>query len=484
MIARLEVAWRRLQRVLSRNEWAVRILGLARSQGTASERGLVLVQIDGLARTQVERALREGRMPFLERLRQRDGYHLHTFYSGVPSTTPAVQAELFYGVRGAVPSFSFRDPQSGELVRMFDPSSVAGIEAQLAVQGDNLLRDGSAYADIYSGGAAEPHYCAATAGWGEVARTFSPWAVASVVLWHGWSLCRTLTLMGVEVALAMIDFWRSPFLLTDLRQELKFVSSRVAVSILLREITTIGASLDVTRGLPIVHVNYLGYDEQAHRRGPSSQFAYWSLQGIDYAISRLASAARRSARRDYDVWVYSDHGQAEVLPFEVATGRSLSDVVADILGSEPATRRERPARGGVQTARAAWLGGSKPARLFGSRRALEAERPAETMVASMGPLAHVYPNREMSAEQQVEVARALVDQGGVPLVLIAEGDDRARAWTVEGEFCLPAQAAKVLGEAHPFLHAAAAELVRVCHHPAAGQLVLSGWRLHDTPLSF
>ena len=82
-----------------------------------------------------------------------------TFYSGLPSATPAVQGELFYGVPCAVPSFCFRDRQTGRPVRMFDPAPAAKVQARLGLLGDGLLRGGSAYCDIFSGGAAEPHFC-------------------------------------------------------------------------------------------------------------------------------------------------------------------------------------------------------------------------------------------------------------------------------------------------------------------------------------
>ena len=71
--------------------------------------------------------------------------------------------------------------------------------------------------------------------------------------------------------------------------------------------------MDISRGLPIIHINFLGYDEQSHRRGPHSRFAHWTLKGIDDAIARLWRAANHAAWRHYEVWVYSDHGQAPVL---------------------------------------------------------------------------------------------------------------------------------------------------------------------------
>src|SRR4051812_49307149 len=108
MLARIEAAWWRWRRRFSRNEWAVRGLRLGVTQDAAHSHGVLLIQIDGLGRGQLEKAMARGRMPFLKRLLKR-GHQLHTFYPGLPSSTPAVQAELYYGVRSAVPAFSFLD---------------------------------------------------------------------------------------------------------------------------------------------------------------------------------------------------------------------------------------------------------------------------------------------------------------------------------------------------------------------------------------
>src|SRR5437868_7071545 len=79
-----ERALRSLRRLLSRNAWSLRLLGLPKSEHS-DEPGLVLIQIDGLARPQLEHALKRGRMPFLRSLLRREGYRLHGVYSGLPS---------------------------------------------------------------------------------------------------------------------------------------------------------------------------------------------------------------------------------------------------------------------------------------------------------------------------------------------------------------------------------------------------------------
>jgi hypothetical protein len=109
MLNFVETFVRRSRHRLSRSELLVRLLGLPKSKDVPSSRGLVLIQIDGLSRRQLEHAMARGNLPFLRQLMQKHKYRLDSLYSGLPSSTPAVTAELLYGVKGAVPAFSFFD---------------------------------------------------------------------------------------------------------------------------------------------------------------------------------------------------------------------------------------------------------------------------------------------------------------------------------------------------------------------------------------
>ena len=135
MLNAVETLVRKLRRGISRNEWLVHLLHLSRSQGTGAEPGLVLIQVDGLSRPQMEEALAHGRLPFLARLIDRHGYRIYSQYSGMPSSTPAMQAELFYGVKCAVPAFSFYDRQTRRIFRMFQPRSAEEMERRLMGSG-------------------------------------------------------------------------------------------------------------------------------------------------------------------------------------------------------------------------------------------------------------------------------------------------------------------------------------------------------------
>ncbi|MDY0093628.1 MAG: hypothetical protein RBT80_13095 [Candidatus Vecturithrix sp.] len=288
------IIWlKKLRRVFSRPEWVVRLLALTRSPQTATKPGLILVQIDGLSRSQFEAALAAGRLPFL-RKRMQNGYQLLSHYSGLPSSTPAVQGELLYGVRCAAPAFGFRDHETGKATSLFEPSEATRVEERLKQSGSGLLREGSAYSDIYTGGAKMANFCTTNLGLGNSFRESNPFALLLTMLLYSFMWLRILALIVVEFGLAIVDFFRGLSTHKDMLKELTFIPARVGISVLLRELITVGVMIDAACGLPVIHCNFLGYDEQSHRRGPSSAFAHWTLKGIDGCLKRIWRTARRS----------------------------------------------------------------------------------------------------------------------------------------------------------------------------------------------
>lgn len=496
MLGRIQTRWRSVRRRFSRSEWLARLLRLPVSAGTANAPGLVLIQIDGLAQGELEQALRRGEMPFTQRLMQREHYRLHPMYAGVPATTPAMQAELFYGVRGAVPGFNFMQRDSQRLVRMYEPAAALDVEQKLqATGGAPLLEGGSCYSDNFTGGAAEPHFCPASAGWGPALRDSHPLVRLVLILSNAYSFVRTAVLLLLEVLLALFDFGRGLIEGRDLRAELKFVPTRVLIVILLRELITIGVKIDIARGLPVIHLNFLGYDEHAHRRGPGSLFAHWTLKGIDDAIARIWRASHRSERRSYDVWIYSDHGQQGVQPYESVWGRHFTDAAAEVftrvLGGPVAVRSS--GRAGEQLQRIRMFGGARTqaffarglARLMNEYDVEPAAAPAAQLgVAPLGPVAHLYYDRPLSGRQLTELAAALVAQARVPLVLHRNAAGEVRATTQAGEFSLQENAAAVLGAQHPYLDDACADLIALCAHPDAGVLIAMGHCAGGVAMSF
>ena len=346
----LNALMRRLGRVFSLSEWMIGAQKAIRAQAPSTETGLVLIQIDGLSRNQLEQALSAGRMPFLQKLVREEGYSIRSMYSGLPSSTPAVQGELMFGVKTCVPAFGFRDVRTGTMMRMSSPDCACEIERRLASLGEPLLSEGSSYANVYSGGADEPHFCMSTLGIENVLRPRRPLPFLLYLLLNIGTFLRTATLLGIECGggLSLWDFVRGIWGGRDLGMELKFIPTRVGICIFLRELSRVGACLDIARGLPIIALNLLGYDEQAHRRSPSSRFAHWSLGGIDATIRRITRTAWRSHGRDYSVWIYSDHGQESSRPYDVSREEVLEDALERVFEPLEPSRDQTVEKEGIR----------------------------------------------------------------------------------------------------------------------------------------
>jgi endonuclease/exonuclease/phosphatase family metal-dependent hydrolase len=488
MIYRLEVYYRNLRRWFNRSEWMLLLLGF-KKQATDSKTGLLIIQIDGLSKPQLETALENKRLPFLHKLINTEHYQVHELYSGAPSTTPAVQAELFYGVKTAVPAFSFKSRNSHQVVRMDRYQAAFDVEQRLKTQGEPLLKGGSSYSNIYRGGAMEANFCSSSIGWSGLMNMASPLSIVAFVLLNLYSFVRVGLLILLEFLLAFIDFCHGIIARRDLFRELQFVPTRVAISILLRELVTIGAKLDVARGLPIIHLNFLGYDEQSHRRGPSSSFAHWSLKGIDDAIGRIWRAAKLSSRREYEVWIYSDHGQEETVPYERLHGETVGEAIRRVfthfnhakIGKHTVSHTL-----GIESQRAKYLGGGWFQKLLPLQNDVQATTFTEQQwadqltVTSMGPMGSIYPPQSLSSEQKEALAQALVTDAKIPLVLAIVEKGQVKAWNEKGVYLLPKDGAKVFGEQHPYLHEVIEDMIHLCQHPEAGELLISGWSM-DKP---
>ena len=486
MLAKIESLFHRLRRRLSRSEWAIRHLGLTPSEGTSEAPGVLLIQIDGFARTQLERALAKGRIPFLHRLLKRNGYETHTFYPGLPTTTPAVQAELYYGLRSAVPAFCFYDREKKEVGRMFNPDWAKEFEAGYATQAEGLLKGGSCWSNIYTGGAAqdESHFCAASLGLGDMWRTGKIGNIFIFILLQFPAALRIAALLIVESAISLWDALVGIRRGEKIGHELFVAVSRVFISIGLRELVTIGGEVDVTRGLPIIHVNFLGYDEQAHGRGPGSFFAHWSLRGIDGSIRRLYRAAQRSSRRDYAVWIFSDHGQERTRSFAFEVPGGIEAVVRSCYETsqqrDPAWRARSQRRSSPL-----WLSRSQQ-RLsrMTAAEAITAEEAATFVVTAVGPMGHVYFGKPVSDAQRAAIAQRLVTDGKVPGVLLKTADGAITWYHAQGVTRVPEEVPALLPHLETMRPEIARDLVSLCGNKHSGDLILLGWSPWGNPWTF
>lgn len=479
-----------MRRKWNRTRLAARLLGHPLRTERSEEPGLIMIQIDGLSRRQLEEAMADGRMPYLSRLLRRRYFSLESFYSGVPSTTPAVQGEIFYGVKGVVPSFEFLDHRSGRMFRMYEAESADEIEDRMVAEGAEPLFEGAhVYSNIYRGGAAESHYCSGDLTMDHIVRRLHPVKTLFLGLVYFPTILRVIALTLLEFFIAIWDVIVGTMSHGNIVDELRFVPARVGICLAAREAIRFRILLDIERGVPVIQANFLGYDEQAHRRGPDSDFAHWTLRGIDRAIRDVHRAARGTPVIDYELLVYSDHGQERSTSYEILNGRPVEDAITEVFSrgltaGRAVGKKRRPDR---------------PRSLHEGRRRLLQQRPghagfgtveecAEKInITAMGPIGHIYLPITLAENDHAAYATALVGDAAIPLVLFrsGQGDEATlRARNARGEWNLPDDAAEIIGHDHPFLDEVVGDLIALSQHPDAGDFIISGWDPESTPVSF
>ena len=109
--------------------------------------------------------------------------------------------------------------------------------------------------------------------------------------------------------------------------------ARAATNVALRDLSTSLVIEEMYRGAPVIFVDYTDYDEIAHHSGPERGETFDALDGVDRAIATLEKAAA-AAPRPYRFVVVSDHGQSLGATFLQRYGKTLADVIHELMGGE------------------------------------------------------------------------------------------------------------------------------------------------------
>ena len=296
------------------------------------------MQIDGLSRIALEDGLSSGHMPFLRRLLERHGYRREPMAVGLPTSTPAFQMAAMYGVRPDIPGFHYYDRERKGDVHFPRPGHAAWVEARQTTGRQGILHGGSAYGCVFTGGADNNLFSFARltrpTGQGVVC------ALSAFVV-VGWVLAKSLVRTAIELVRAVLRLLANP----AGEQGWRWLTVQIGISVWIREFFTLAVSRDLYAGVPAIYVNYVDYDVTAHAFGPRSRRALRSLRRIDRAIHQLWRVSRRVPEHRYDVYVLSDHGQAQCIPYQNLTGgRRLErwifeDFLARARPGEPETSR-------------------------------------------------------------------------------------------------------------------------------------------------
>jgi uncharacterized membrane protein YvlD (DUF360 family) len=310
-----------LQQVSTRREDVVR----------TDRPGLVVVQIDGLAHPILLHQIRAGRVPHLSDWVRSGRYQLSSWEALLPPTTPASQAGILHGNNDGIPAFRWYEKGPGRIMVANHPADAMEIAGRIS-NGDGLLsNDGASVGNLFSGDAARSYISMATIkdkdqGLGR-SQTFMSF-FASPYNYLG-TLVRFVAEMGKEYFQARRQARAG--IVPRMHRGMPYPVARAATNVALRDLSTALVIEEMYRGAPVIYVDYTDYDEIAHHSGPERGETLDALDGVDRAIATLEKAAA-SAPRPYRFVVVSDHGQSLGATFLQRYGKTLGDVIHELMG--------------------------------------------------------------------------------------------------------------------------------------------------------
>jgi hypothetical protein len=289
-------------------------------------RGLVVVHVDGLGADSLEEALRDGDMPFTQRLINAEGYTIHRYRCGVPSTTPFAQAGILYGDNSEIPSFRWWDRERRVAVQFGANSSFKKVADKYFNGCVPLTEDGACIAACYPAGAKEDFGIAyQDRDYSRSERSSSAWRVVLPYIANPvhlgdwvWQIVATLARTAEEYIVVRAEGKHPahPYVISDALEEI-FVHplTRYAVVKAMRE------------HYSPIYAGIYAFDETGHAFGPDDKSSLRILKQVDHTIEKIARA--RGDR--YELVVLSDHGQIETVPFNHDGARTFGEVVASRL---------------------------------------------------------------------------------------------------------------------------------------------------------
>jgi len=291
------------------------------------QKGLVGIQIDGLAFPYLQQALDRGYLPHLERYLRR-GHKLIEYQAGLPSTTPAAQSTYFYGNDHGIPAFRWFEKETGQIISCNDPDHVQHFREKLFAGEQGLLAGGASYSNILDGDAERSIFTVASPHPQTLFGRLGGLRIVLLQLVNPLRTCRMFFASFLEFWANRKDEWHHRRKKNWSTQEGLFPFIRIFCNVILREMQTFGVIAEVYAGTPRIYTTYSGYDELAHHFGPSSWPALKNLQYIDRRIGEIIRTIDHVPGADYLLVILSDHGQTPGYPFQNRFGATLGDAVS------------------------------------------------------------------------------------------------------------------------------------------------------------
>ena len=292
--------------------------------------GVIIVEIDGLAKNVLCEAIEKGDMPNTRKLIEDKSHILREWETDLSSQTGASQAGILHGNNEGITAFRWIEKSNdNQMMQCSGPENVMKIEERIT-NGNGLLADnGASRSNLFSGDTDNVIFTLSkivdvqklyNKAWFSV---FSnPSNFARIMVLFVWE-------MLLEISSQITHSIRN--IRPRIKRGIVYIPVRAGTNVFMREINTATLIGDMMTGdVDIVYSTYLGYDEIAHHSGVRDKDSFYALKGMDKQIGRLVEA-EKYAKRDYQLVIQSDHGQTNGATFTQRYGESFEDFVKGLL---------------------------------------------------------------------------------------------------------------------------------------------------------
>ena len=297
------------------------------------KKGMIILEIDGLAREILEEAIDSGYMPTLKSWIERGSHSITGWETDLSSQTGASQAGILHGNNtDIVAYYRWVDKKNKNKVMSCGSfSDVASMEKKIS-DNDGLLKyNGAGRCNLFSGDSRNLIYVSSDIISSFKAEYNKAWRL---VFSNIDSSTRIFVLFLEDVLLEYLSQARQFIMNVRPRISRGFIYAfiRAGASVILREINTKTLIWDMMDGeLDIIYATYLGYDEIAHHSGIRDRDSFRYLKKLDKHFSRIEHAASYSKRK-YEFVIQSDHGQSNGATFKQRNnGVGLDGLVSTLL---------------------------------------------------------------------------------------------------------------------------------------------------------
>ena len=292
--------------------------------------GLIILEIDGLAKEIFEEALEKGYMPTLANWIKRGTHTLTEWETDLSSQTGASQAGILHGNNKDITAFRWIEKENGnKMMGCSGFSDVPIIEKRISNNDGLLVSNGASRSNLFSGDT------------DNVIFTYSKILNLQKLYNKAWfsvfsnpnNFARIIILFFAEMLVeiySQLSHWIKN-IKPRINRGLTYIPTRAGTNVFLREINTQTLIGDMMIGeIDVAYSTYLGYDEIAHHSGIRDEDAWYSLKGLDKQFKRLEEASQY-AERPYKFVIQSDHGQGNGATFKQREGISFEKYVRSLL---------------------------------------------------------------------------------------------------------------------------------------------------------